>query len=383
MKKNLLMSMAFAAVLVLSGCGSSSSDGGNGTPNPGTPSPGTPNPGTPTPGVSFEIMTMDATDPTNPAKLNLSTGKTVSDDSWHFAYQRYIGFKTNGGTSGDRNVSACLGYTYDALFDDSNKSVKAEFEKLTADNTKAAFEAVKKEDCNASQFKLDTITTQIDTGDWLDADYSMGAPVFSAKTDSNNSWIIRSADSSAYARVKVKTLTVVFGGSTTRKVVLASEKWNGAAFDAAVDSPELDFSNDKVYWDLETNDIVTASDDWDLAISLVGRDYPIQVNGGASGTGTAGVGLVLNGDATTVTDPTDTAQVYKYFGDSAEGTMSEPGGYGPLEYSVAGQHKMWPTFAVYIFKDGDDYYKAQILSNYGADGTLGSGNITVRYEKFQ
>ena len=40
---------------------------------------------------------------------------------------------------------------------------------------------------------------------------------------------------------------------------------------------------------------------------------------------------------------------------------------------------MWPTFTTYLFKDGERYFKAQIVSNYGADGTMSSGNLYVRY----
>lgn len=369
MNKKLLLSMSAAAMLLINGCGSSSSSG---TPDKNE-----------TIADTFKTIAMDATDASKPAKLNLATGALVDDESWHFAYQKYIGFKTNGGTSGTGEMTACVAKSYPALFDADGKAVEAEFKKMTATSTKSDFEAVKSSDCNSSQLVADTITTQIKNGDWLNADYSTGAPVFSASTDSNNSWIIRSAAGDAYARVKVKTVSVVFGAATTRKIVLASEKWNGTTFDEAVDSPELDFSSTKVYWDMDSNTIVAKDDAWELAISVVGRTYPLQVNGGSSGTGKAGIGLVLNGDANTVTDPTNTGQVYKYFGDEAEGAMSGPGGYGPLEYSVGGNHKMWPTFAVYIIKDGNKRYKAQVLSNYGADGSLGSGNLFVRYEEIK
>ena len=369
MSKKLVLSMSAAAMLLMNGCGSSSSSS---TPDTNE-----------TIADTFKTIEMDATDATKASKLNLSTGKIVTDDSWQFAYQKYIGFKINGGTSADGNMAGCVAKSYPALYGDDNKPIEAEFKKLTATSTKSDFEAVKSSDCNSSQFIADTITTQIKNGDWLNADYSTGAPVFRASTDSNNSWIVRSAAGDAYARVKVKTVSVVFGAATTRKIVLASEKWNGTTFDAAVDSPELDFSSTKVYWDMDSNTIVAKDDAWELAISVVGRTYPLQVNGGASGTGKAGIGLVLNGDAETVTDPTKTSEVYKYFGDEAKGAMSGPGGYGPLEYSVSGNHKMWPTFAVYIIKDGEKSYKAQVLSNYGADGSLGSGNLFVRYEELK
>ena len=110
----------------------------------------------------------------------------------------------------------------------------------------------------------------------------------------------------------------------------------------------------------------------------------MQVNGGASGNGSGGIGLLLKAkaaDAFAVTDPTNTQQVYKYFGDSVEGVLSKPGNYGPFHYSVEGNHKMWPTFTTYLFTDGTRFYKAQVISNYGEDGTAASGNLYLRYEE--
>ena len=79
-----------------------------------------------------------------------------------------------------------------------------------------------------------------------------------------------------------------------------------------------------------------------------------------------------------VTNPTDSEQVYKYYSDSIEGSMTGPSNYGALAYGVDG-HTMFPNFTTYLFKDGTDYYKAQVLSNYGQDGTESSGNLYVRY----
>ena len=324
------------------------------------------------------------------AYLDLASGHTVnSDEQWHLSYQKYTGFKTNGGTSGSGSVEACVAKEYPELFDSEKKAVKAEFEKLTKDSTLADFNAVNKAAC--SEFESDAIKTQIDMNDWVNADYSNPqAPVFSAKTGDTNGWIVRSAtkdiniDKYNYARVKVKTLQIVLGREPVRKAILSVEKWNhnNTNFDDAVDSPELDFSNGQVFWDMETNAVVTATDDWDMSIKLDGRSYAIQVNGGASGKGAAGIGLVMpsvQGGVAGVTDPTNTAQVYKYFGDTATGAMSKPGNYGALQYNVGGKHKMWPTYSVYLFKDGDKYYKAQVVSNYGPDGKAASGNLYIRY----
>lgn len=314
--------------------------------------------------------------------LDLESGATIGiDQNWHLSYQKYVGFKSNGGISGTAGVSVCVAKKYDALYDASGAAVKAEFEKLNRGNTLAGFNGVSKDSCAATDYQTDAITTQIKTEDWLA--YDTGVGIYSAKA--GNGWIIRSATkvggTDHYARVKVQTVTVVSDPAESRKIVLAVEKWNGSTFDAPADSPEMDFTNGRQYWDLETNTLVGETDDWELSIKADGRDFPIQVNGGASGTGAAGVGA-LQLALGAINNPTDTTQVYKYFGDTASGALSTPGSFGPFHYGVGGGHDMWPTFAVYLFKTTDDrYFKAQVVSNTGADGTAASGNLYIRYEE--
>ncbi|QFR49989.1 hypothetical protein FJR48_09735 [Sulfurimonas lithotrophica] len=362
LNKMYILSTLVSSMLILSGCGGDSGSSAVVIPNQST----------------AETTSMDASSGAE-TKFNLSSG-LVDSTTWHFAYQKYLGFKTNGGSSGNGSITACVAKTYADLYDTNNNSVQSEFEALNATNTLSDFEAVSMDDCNSSAYIEDSIDTQIETSTWLDASYGPGGPVFSAKTDSNNSYIIRSADGNSYARVKVKSVDVNLSAGS-RKLVLSSELWNGTAWTAAQDSPELDFSSSKAYWDLETNGLSDAANEWELAVSVAGQDYPLQVNGGASGDGNGGVGLVINEDATTVTDPTNTSEVYTYFADSATGALSSPGSYGPLEYGVAGGHLMWPTFAVYIIDDGVDKYKFQIISNNGQSGALSSGNLVIRYQK--
>lgn len=333
------------------------------------------------------LTTLDAaTDTTQAAKLDLSSGQTVTDDAWQVAYQKYIGFKTNGGFSGAGSVEGCIAHQHEALFDDDGNAVLAEFQALNLENTAAAFAAVNKASC--TDFMQDSLKTVINLGDWLAADYSTGAPVYSALDEPQNGWIVKSSSEDtatgahSYARVSVKDVNVSFGAAASRKLTFSVEGWDTSTetFSAAIDSPVLDFSSDRAYWDLETNSIVSADDDWDLSVMVNGQSYDLQVNGGASGNGSGGIGTLLVDHAGAVTNPTDTAQVYRYFADSAIGILSEPGNYGPLQYSVAGEHKQWPTFTTYLIKDGDSYYKMQVVSNYGADGTAASSNLYIRYE---
>lgn len=374
----LLTSKKLLAVIIsstlLSACGGSS--GTDTTPD--APAPVAP---------KYSVASLDATDGSQAARLDLVSGSAVTDATWQIAYQKYVGFKLNGGISADGKVSGCAAHEYADLFDADGNPVVDKFKTLTADATAAEFDKV---DANAcTDFTFDALKTSIETKDWLTVTAApQAAPVYSAKVD--NGWIIRSADGDAYSRVKVKTVEVAHGATSIYKVVLTSELWNGSVFTAAVDSLELDFSSTRAFWDLETNTLVTESDDWDLSLMVNGRDFPMQVNGGASASasspGKGGAGAVMAaGGVDAVTDPTDAAQVYKYFADSASGVLSAPGNYGPLQYAVDGGHAMWPTFTTYLIKDeadsGTRLFKVQVLSNQGESGDLASANLVFRYQE--
>lgn len=319
---------------------------------------------------------------TNEAFLDLASGHSVNkSDAWHIGYKKYRGFIVNSGISGTGSITGCTAKHYPQLYTAANKPIKAEFKKLTSENTLADFNAVNKSSC--SDFKQDSLKTAIAMKDWLVANYTSGAPTFTAKA--GNGWIVRSASKEtagkhAYAKVSVKTVTYKLSPAK-RAIVLKSNLWDGSnAFGTDRTSPELDFSTERVYWDLEDNTKVTANDNWDLSIVKNGMSWDIQLNSSVSGTGKAAVGVLLK-PLNSITDPTDTKQVYKYFVDGAKGALQTPGNYGPLEYGVYGQHKMTPNFSTYLFKDGSKIYKMQVLNNYGKDGKAASGNLYIRYQE--
>ena len=324
---------------------------------------------------SANYSTLDATSASAPAYLDLDSGHNVlSSETWHMAYQKYIGFSTNS-TAG---IEACIAKEYTELYDENGEPVKAEFSALTKSSTASDFNNVTQTSC--SDFSSDEVESQFQ--DWYS--YNPTTHAITVNSDDSNGWIVRSstADSNGnYAYTRLKATAYDVNGITFN-----SELWdnNSKSFLAAVSTGALSPSNGTIYWNMEDNsNSTTESDDWDLKIEAKGHASLILVNGGASGIGNAGVGSALrvaNVDA--VTDPTSTQQVYKYFGDSVSGPLSSPGLFGPLEYGVGGDnHDMWPTFAIYIFKDGERYYKAQVVSNKGEDGKQDSGTLYIRHQE--
>jgi hypothetical protein len=243
------------------------------------------------------FTSLDST--TGAARLSLESGSTVNEEEeWQFSYQKYVGFKVNGGVSGTGNVSACVAHTPAGLYDATKKPVEGAFKALTKENTLAAFEAVNSDSCSEDDFKTDTLDSQIKVESWLSADYTQGAPIFSASTDTTNGWIIQSATQDTnenYDYGRVKVASVEYQAGVKRAITFSLENWddNGHVFTTAQTSPELNFTTDRQYWDMETNSVVTAADDWELSIKVNGRSWDIQVNAAVSGAGSAGIGHVL------------------------------------------------------------------------------------------
>lgn len=320
--------------------------------------------------------------------LDLATGRTVTEqDDWHIAYQKYVGFGLNGGVSGDGNVGACIGKEYASLYTAEGEPLADEFDAVTAESTANDFEQLAIDACDT--FATDEIDPVIDMKYWLTAEYGPNGPEFTPSGEPTNGFIIRSAeqidDTHEYARVRVAEIDYETG--TTRRIRYATERWNydTTSFEAESLSAWLDFSDSPAYWDLETNQAVAAGDAWELSIQVKGMSWNIHVNSGVSGPGEAGVGLIVlpGGAAADVSDPTDTAQVYRFFSDSVDGTLSTPGNFGPLQYDVFGLHGMTPNFTHYLIQDAERIFKVQVLSNYGETNDQPSGHLYFRYGKLR
>lgn len=339
---------------------------------------------------SSQIVTLDASsNPPSSVHLDLSNGSTTlnPDDIWHVAYEKYVGFKLKSG------VKACVAHKYEELYNEGGDAIKSEFQKLTTTNTLEHFNAV---DVNATDIctpVADEVKTLIPASGWWTYNPASGG-VVDIHNNNSNGWILKSADGQSYARIRFS-----YFATRTYTMRLEVQQWdnNTSEFKTAVETPDLNFTDDAVYWDLETNNIVTAADHWDLKFSRGSgqQSILIQVNGGASGSGQGGVvgadstgnpkgvGALQVDSVWVVTNPTNTAQVYKYFADSAEGAFSGPGDFGPLAYGVGGDnHDMWPTFATYLIEDNSRFYKLQVISNKGEDGAAPSGTLRIRYSDF-
>lgn len=363
--------------------------------------------------ISYTIL--DASD-NEQAYLDLDSGHNVTDnDPWHLAYKKYVGFSNPALNSG---IQTCIAKEYTTLYDEDGEPVTAEFDSLTMANTLDDFNAVTPESC--TDFSGGEPQSQFQG--WYT--YNSTIHTTPPNDDDSNGWIIRSSSTDESGTYAYTRLIATDYNSLSGKVTFSSELWdsNSQAFKAAESTGALgkfnaagSFNDNIVLWNMEDNSNATASisedgeffdfifsplttllafipnpfedgikvndiADWDVKIITEGHDKTILVNGGVSGTGNAGVGV---GDvkARVVTDPTDPDQIYTYLGDSAAWAMANPGDYGALEYDVDGKHEMWPTFAIYLFKDDERYFKVQVLGNYGADDSKQSGTLYIRHQE--
>lgn len=244
----------------------------------------------------------------------------------------------------------------------------AEVMEMTAASELADFEAVTAAAIPESgdAWTTDALAPAIDG--WYS--YNPSTHVVSAAPE--NVWKVRTASGGAYAKFHVTGLanaTRQHAGEVTFESAL--QRSPGADFEATrVET--VDLASGPVHFDLETGSVVDAAAEWDLMF----EGYHIRVNGGVSGTGSAGASL-SDQAFDDITDATDLSAGH-YRGDAFGGVFDEHPWY---RYDLDDGHQIWPTYNVYLIRRDDAVYKIQLTSYYGATGD--SRQITFRYARLQ
>jgi len=370
-KQQFVLSAVFA--VALTGCGSDSDENaGDGTGTDLQPAEG----------WSATVVTsnMDATDSSTIAVYDLSSASnTVTNlmedvqGNWHFAYQKSRGFETNSGDNGEGNsgveIQGCTAHTYSELYDEEGNVDLDKIETMTASSTLAQFEHL---DFNAcSDFKTDaTATPNLIGSAWYELNgHSIAIPA------GTKGWIIQSSDET-YARITPKE----YDNGLTFTV----ETWNGTSWDAAVDSPAIDYySGSNAYYDFDTNTAnATEVQGWDLYFKNTNHLPEIILSEDA------GVGYYYDNSEEDAfeyvsvdqldhpTSPTVGAALYKWYGNTTSGALTGPGYYGGLERKGYGYVANYTT---YLVKEGNTHYKVQFLGYNGEDGEAGTGTLVIRY----
>ena len=296
------------------------------------------------------------------AFLGLAEGGSVevSDPSasseWDMAF-----FSTtvslNGGEAGPAGIVAhCICQNASA----TNEEVLA----MTAESERADFDAVDAGDipAAASAWSADVLTPAI--RNWVTGTGAQATPAASAF------WKLRLDDGTSFAKLRVTSIanaTATHAGTVT--IEFAVQPSDAAPF-GTTRTLTVDVAAGPVSIDLNGAE-VTQSGDWDIRV----EGWAIRVNSGISGSGAAGAASPADGETfasltTAVTAP------QAYIADRHAGVFGATPWY---RYNLTGQHRVHPTFDVYLVRRGNAVYKVQLTGYYGPAGE--ARRIGVRYEQ--
>lgn len=188
-----------------------------------------------------------------------------------------------------------------------------------------------------------------------------------AVADTTKSWLVRLADSSSFALVRVRGIN---GASASNPGIVTLE-YRMQSSSAASLGPAQTFdvlaTGGIQRVDLNTGTLSSTPSAWDIAVD----GFNIRVNTGISGPGKGGAAANTQSFAATTTAVT-AANAYRP--DAYAGIF---GTNRYFRYNIAGDHRISPTFDVYLIRRGTRTYKLQITSYYSTTGQ--SRNISFRW----
>lgn len=128
-------------------------------------------------------------------------------------------------------------------------------------------------------------------------------------------------------------------------------------------------SSGPVAFDLETGTETTEAG-WDLRF----EGWDILLNGGVSGSGTAGA--FLTGETFDAVDDASGAPASAYAADRFAGVFAAHSWY---RYNLQNDHQVYPTYDVFLVSTADGVYKVQLTGYYSDAGD--PRHISFRYAK--
>jgi hypothetical protein len=260
----------------------------------------------------------------------------------------------NGGAAGPGGVTGfCVCQNAGAT--------NAEILAMTPESELADFEAVTAVPAGAT-FTADALTPAI--SGWFTGS---GA---AATADPSKTFLVRLADSLAYAKVRVAALQGASSTSAGRVTLEYAVQPSPTAALGPTQALQVDLTTAGARGvDLNTGSLTTSPTDWDLRLD----GFTIRVNGGASGPG-KGAAAAATGSFESITTAKTADQAYR--ADVYAGVFGAQRWY---KYNLAGDNRISPTFDVYLVKRGSAVYKLQLLNYYNATGS--PRFLTFRYKQ--
>jgi hypothetical protein len=279
----------------------------------------------------------------------------ASSESWDIGFNA-TSVMLNGGAAGPGGVEAfCVCQNAGA----TDEQVLA----MTADAEQADFDAVTAVPSGA-QFEADRLVPAIDG--WVTGTGAAAQPA------ANKAWLVRLSDETSFAKVRVTGLasaTVSGIGEVTLEYAVQPSADAPFGETRTVTLTTLDGGAATADLNTGTTGQAAGAADWDIRL----QGSALRLNGGVSGGAKAAATPATEAFEAITTASVD-ARAYK--GDAFAGVLAESPWY---RYNLTGDHKIHPTYDVYLVRRGDDVYKVQLVNYYGPAGE--TRRISFRYAK--
>ena len=330
-----------------------------------------------------------ADDPANKyTYFNLATGEVVEltdveaefSTNWDIAFKR-TNTKLNGGVSGAGSVSGAIADAQEDYYNAEGEPNDSVFLNATSDLELASLEAIT--NVSGLDFATDRYVPAIIGGYGEKSMWSYDRTTHTVSVVSDQWWLVKSSSGDSYAKLHATDLTKT---DSSRDITL--EYFFQASGESAFSTTPsthtfnipLDGGGICYDFDAAVEDDCTSAD-WDIKVEYANRTYNIWTNGGVFGDGDgAATGPVEGSKVSDYVSGTltssDSNYSAHYSSDGIGGVFIDNGWY---EYSLQGEHKLWPNYRVYAIDTGSAQYALQILSFYNKAGT--SGWITLRYKE--
>jgi HmuY protein len=273
--------------------------------------------------------------------------------SWDIAFWT-TNVTLNGGAAGPAGVTGFCVCQNAAATD-------AEILAMTPESELADFEAVTAVPAGAT-FTADALTPAI-------AGWFTGSGA-TAVADPSKTFLVRLADSLAYAKVHVTSLQGASATSAGKVTLEFAVQPSPAASLGPTQTLEVDLTTAGARnVDLNTGSLTSSPTDWDLRFD----GFTIRVNSGVSGPGKGGA-AAGTGTFASITTAKTADQAYR--ADVYAGVFGAQRWY---KYNLAGDNRISPTFDVYLVKRGSAVYKLQLLNYYNTTGS--PRFVTFRYKQ--
>ena len=315
-------------------------------------------------------ITVDASSYGASAYLSLADGGTVvtspgaASTAWHLSLQRFT-VRLNGGVTGAGSVAG-------ANLRNNAELTQEDVAALDADAGESAFQAVTVDDIAGATFVEDDVVP--DPGaSWFRFDRGSGTVVANPRA----AWKVQEGSGRGHAVFRVSELTMQ-GQRPVGLVVEYRRQDPGGALGEAR-TVALDLTQGPAYVALSQGRALGAGEvqgpnacAWDLGATPA---LEINVNADCDG-GTFPLGATDDFTAlTTAADAPKYGGFLSTIGGAFPVSVGDAGGI--FWYNIEGNSRMWPTYNVFLVRDGQQVYKVQITNYYSADGT--SGFPTVRF----